>query len=555
MKYYVDNMVSASGTGTSWSGAWKNFSNIDWSVVAPGDTIYVSGGSTSKAYNQTLNVGKGGTAGKPITITEGVDPGHDGKVVIDGQNSRVGVSINDKNWVTVSDLDVVNAPGAGFTVRSAEAGVVLEGNHVHAANLPSGNARGYDVRGSVGQDAVVVRGNGFTTPTNTSAQTDGIWSSDNDGVVFEKNKIVISNSNTNGHSDGIQSFHDYSITIRDNWFEQANNATINNHGAWLSNTRNGGTIDFLDNVVLAPNLTGDSAVTHWAESTWGENGTADIVNNTIVGGRRALNFENSPDVEIYNNIAQPVSGGVAVYSAAGAPSAAHVDNNLLWSPNGAVANIGGGNMTWSQWKGRGYDAQGVNANPAFANPGAKDYTLQGTSPAINRGDTRLEVGPDQLGTARPQGAAYDLGAFEKAGAAPAPTPTPPSPGSLTGTPGADTITGTAGNDRITGGGGKDRLSGADSGADVFVYTAISDAGDTILDFRPSTGDKLDLTALVGAHGDNFLQLQAAGYVVLHQIQGAVRVLVSADGTGDNYAAVATLNGATVAGIGSDFLIA
>ena len=46
--YYVDNAVAVSGSGTSWAAAWKNFSDINWSIITAGDTIYISGGSISK---------------------------------------------------------------------------------------------------------------------------------------------------------------------------------------------------------------------------------------------------------------------------------------------------------------------------------------------------------------------------------------------------------------------------------------------------------------------------------------------------------------------------
>lgn len=48
MNHYVDNAVSSSGNGSSWSQAWMSFSVIDWDIVEPGDTIYISGGSGTK---------------------------------------------------------------------------------------------------------------------------------------------------------------------------------------------------------------------------------------------------------------------------------------------------------------------------------------------------------------------------------------------------------------------------------------------------------------------------------------------------------------------------
>lgn len=301
MEYYVDNTVLTSGDGTSWQQAWTSFAEIDWAAVQPGDTIYISGGADSQTYNETLAVGTSGAAGAPVTITKGADPGRDGTAIIDGGNSRIGVSVEDLDHVVVSGLVVRNIADAGFVVKQANAGVVLEGNSVYSGDPGDGNARGYDVRNSAGADAVVVRNNSYSTPASTAAQTDGIWSSDNNGIVFEDNRIVISNSDTTGHSDGFQSFHDYNVTVRGNWFEQANAAAVDNHGAWMSDTRTGGTVTFHDNIVLTPSLTDDAAVAHVMSDSWTETGTATIFNNTIVGGNPPIRLYNSPQAEVYNN--------------------------------------------------------------------------------------------------------------------------------------------------------------------------------------------------------------------------------------------------------------
>lgn len=414
MNYYVDNTISSSGNGTSWAGAWNGFSAINWAVIRPGDTIYISGGSSSQTYRETLTVGASGSLAGAITITKGVDPGHNGDVIIDGGGTRAsGVVLYDRDHVVVSDLDVRNITSTGFSVKYANAGVVLQGNSVYSGDPGGGNARGYDVRNSVGPNAVVVTGNEFTTPAFTNAQTDGIYSMDNDGVVFEKNRIVISNSSTYGHSDTFQSFRDKNVVVRDNWFEQANTAATNNHGAWMENTRDGGTIKFYNNVVIAPNLTKDAVVAHYMRAGWTETGTADILNNTIIGGARTVYLDNSPKAEVFNNIIQPAAGGHAAVVLNARPPAANIDANLVWSPSGVTYYTGSANLSWSQWKALGYEANGINADPRFANPAAKDYTLSSSSPAIDEGLTLAGVTTDYRGATRT--GAYDIGAYEMNG--------------------------------------------------------------------------------------------------------------------------------------------
>jgi hypothetical protein len=417
--FYVDNTVSSSGNGSSWSSAWKHFSDINWASIKPGDTVYISGGSSSQTYDETFTVGASGSAGKPITITAGVDPGHNGTVVIDAQETRAnGVVLNGDNYVDVQHLSVRDATDAGISVKNATGGVIIEDNGVYSGDPGGGNARGYDVRNSVGTDAVIVRGNSFSTPANTTAQTDGAWSSGNNGVVFEYNHFVIANSDTTGHSDGIQSFQDYNVTIRGNWVEQANNATVNNHGIWLSDVHTGGVINVYNNVVLAPNLTGDTAAGLYDDSAWTETGTAKFYNNTILGGDRALLFYNTPStVEAKNNILSPAVGGrfgVALWNESTPIPGANIDHNLIWAPGSNVANVEqqGGTKTWAGWQALGYDAHGVNADPGFVDAGAYNYALGAQSAAVDHGATLSGIMTDYAGTSRPQGAGYDIGAYE-----------------------------------------------------------------------------------------------------------------------------------------------
>ncbi|MEG4321124.1 MULTISPECIES: transporter substrate-binding domain-containing protein [unclassified Microcoleus] len=57
----------------------------------------------------------------------------------------------------------------------------------------------------------------------------------------------------------------------------------------------------------------------------------------------------------------------------------------------------------------------------------------------------------------------------------------------------DWLVGNAGQDILTGGAGVDLLNGGD-GADVFYFNAPSDDGDLILDFDPTQGDKIQISA-------------------------------------------------------------
>lgn len=69
------------------------------------------------------------------------------------------------------------------------------------------------------------------------------------------------------------------------------------------------------------------------------------------------------------------------------------------------------------WYGNGaapaWDTTAINANPSFVNVGAFDFQLQTGSPCIDMGkNVSTVVTRDLLGVPRPQGLAYDIGAYE-----------------------------------------------------------------------------------------------------------------------------------------------
>jgi len=126
--WYVDKDATGSATGTSWGNAWPSIGAIVWSSVNGGDTIFISGGSESKTYNEKLIVGKSGTPGKVITISTGQDTGHTGNVIISGESYTrdVCVQISGKSYIKLSGK-VGNSRKMQLTGASAT-GLDLIGN-------------------------------------------------------------------------------------------------------------------------------------------------------------------------------------------------------------------------------------------------------------------------------------------------------------------------------------------------------------------------------------------------------------------------------------------
>lgn len=102
--YYVDNQATGTNSGTSWQNAWQSFSDINWGALGPGDTLFISGGNTSKTYFEALLINTNGNASAPVTIMPGQESGHNGKVIIDGQGTRANnIEIDsDATYVTLT---------------------------------------------------------------------------------------------------------------------------------------------------------------------------------------------------------------------------------------------------------------------------------------------------------------------------------------------------------------------------------------------------------------------------------------------------------------------
>ena len=119
---------------------------------------------------------------------------------------------------------------------------------------------------------------------------------------------------------------------------------------------------------------------------------------------------------------------------------------------------------------------------------------------------------------------------------------------LTGNDGNNVLSALAGADVIAGGKGDDTLTGG-ADADTFDYNALTDRGtgkEVITDFNVAGGDKLDVHDLLSGVGyggadpfaDGFLNFLADG-------KGNTIVQVDADGGGNGYVTLVTLQGTTL----------
>jgi hypothetical protein len=373
--WYVDNAVSTNGDGTSWAKAWKAFTSIQWSSVQPGDTIYLSGGSSSKTYNEQLAVSKSGTSSARITITGGKDAGHNGQVILDGGETRSYCARTSGDYLTLSGLTCQNSINSGIRIEGT--GTILEKSVFSSI---SGQAIHL-----YGCDDCVVRGNKITTDDINASQTDGVVVYGNSQrVVIESNWIKLTNQ-TGTHNDGIQANQDTDLTVRYNYVENTKNSTSDAQGIYA--TQMYGTIKFYGNVVVIPY--GGQAVSN-RNLDIGTSHTV-VVNNTIkCGGYRCIYVSEDTLPIIKNNLVWQTGTGAVLQIAdtysrgvtlAGIPDA-NINGNLWYAPGGSgnVFDVFG-KKNWSSWQVEGFDTYGKNTDPVVDSC----FRPISGSPAINAG--------------------------------------------------------------------------------------------------------------------------------------------------------------------------
>lgn len=411
--YYVDRDASGANDGSSWPDAWQSFADIDWSVVQPGQTIVISGGDSGQTYLETLEVGASGADNAPILVTGSDEPGHDGPVTIDGELVRDhGIHIRPERYVTVARMTLHGFTSAAVYVSGSSGSAYSEdgaATHVVIDDLviDADGGRGVFIQTS---DHVTVRRCRITTPDFVEAQTDGIYSQRSHDNVFEHNRIVIRNQEPTGHDDCIQLFEDTSTIVRNNYLEQDNDKSGNAQGLYATTMY--GTTKYYGNVVNLNNAQSNGLSFRRLTGT----GTVEIYGNTVYSIRayHTAQVTETPDPIIKNNIFFTTDAGVALSLTGWAGDPANIDYNLHYSPvSSDVVSLNESGQSWFEWQGEGFDAHGLNVDPAVRDLAARDFRLLDTSPAVDAG---LDLGPpydvDVDGVSRPQGNGWDLGAHE-----------------------------------------------------------------------------------------------------------------------------------------------
>ena len=388
--FYVDPAGNDSAAG-SISSPWRTLQKAANTVQA-GDLVIVHVGHYAGLYLTTS-----GTATNPITFR--ADPG----VVIDTQNPTTpdGINLEGASWIVIENFTVSGLPRAG--IRS------VTNNHVTIrGNTGDMNGRWGILTGF--SDDLLIENNTMTR----SVAEHGIYvGNSGDRPVIRRNVVWGNNANgvhMNGDlsqgGDGVIS----GAVVEDNIIHDngvAGGSGINCDGVQSSIIRN--------NLLYNNHASGISLY----QIDGGQPSiNIQVLNNTIVmasDARWALNIQNaSTGAVVRNNILynqQSFRGSIAI-SADSLPGLVSDTNIVMdrFSMDGGDTRV-----TLAAWRSAtGQDAHSIIATPAtlFANFAGNDYHLSSTSPARDAGGTIANVTDDLEGTPRPQGSAFDIGAYE-----------------------------------------------------------------------------------------------------------------------------------------------
>ena len=382
---YVENLAAQSTVYTSVNTFSPEVVSMGSGSVTPNSPV---------ANNTALVLSTGGTASAPMALVA-----YPNSSVSIGSSTRLanGIWITAGNWV-LSGLTLRGEQSALFIGNVT--GVRIAGSDV---SCPKGSGTSGCIVATSGSAVQIlgnnIHDNGLPTSTNTESYQ-AMYLLGTTGVEIGWNKI----GNTNGcnaisaySTSGMQ----HSISIHDNYIHDTRCGAI--ELGTVDPSQGGVTIynNILVNSGKGPAPSGGfedfgySAI----HVGGGSSSPVEAYNNTIyssgtIGGPNAGSVRAFGAINLTNNAIYLLSGQEYISS----------DSSLSWV-------TGSNNLFFGAGAPLGIFSNSVAGDPMFTSLANSDFHLLAGSPAIDSGSV-VQLGADYDGVPRPQGAGYDIGAYE-----------------------------------------------------------------------------------------------------------------------------------------------
>jgi parallel beta-helix repeat protein len=417
--YYVSKSGADSNPGTE-AQPWKTIQKAA-NTLAAGDTVYIKAGT----YNERVRPQNSGTAGNYITYNVYAND----KVIIDGSGINLPddwgglLDISGKSYIKISGLQIQNAGpyknNQGILVDNSSY-ITIENNYTYDTT-----SSGIGVWNS---DNITIDNNEVVLACNDGEQ-ECITVAVTSNFVIKNNHVHDGGPGTNG-AEGIDAKDgSYNGNIYNNHVHDLNRLGIY-VDAWDKPTYN---INVYNNVVH--DIDGNDCYTLAAEAG-GRLENVTIYNNigyNADGNGINISFNGEAAVQpmrditiinntLYNNGSGIWGGGILVET----PDIENVviRNNIVSQnriyqinvePNVPMQQLTVDHNLIDGY--RNYDdeikgSDAVEGDPLFVDASNADFHLTGNSPAIDAASTAGAPGTDYDGNNRPQGAGYDIGAYE-----------------------------------------------------------------------------------------------------------------------------------------------
>jgi parallel beta-helix repeat protein len=370
--------VATTGNDVNLGGQSQPFRTIKKgiSVLQPGDTLYIRQGTYEERISPTIMTIPAGTSWvNAITIA-----GYPGEtVILRAINLQDNLNLSVVAYLIFDNL-VIDPGGTAGQITNTGNAFRTAGNthHIRLQNSELRNSNDVLIFSTETVSSVEILNNrihdAFVSLFSGTHPTTG-----NYGLYVKfHNSLVEGNTIYNNTGYGIHHYGSGLNTV-------SNNIIRNNriYGNGFNDGERGNTNGGLIIASGGSNLCYNNLV-------YGNTGTG--ISVAYTGGQINNQIYNNT---VYNNTV------VGIEINTSAPQSV-VLNNIVYGNGNAIVDLATGTIKTNN----------LTTAPQFGNAAANDFSLQAGSPAINAGTVVSAVTTDIQGTARPQGGAFDIGAYE-----------------------------------------------------------------------------------------------------------------------------------------------